>query len=103
MSRVVYLEIPVSMVTDEQVDLLEQAVMSGLAEVAIKDRILFGGAPQREVKAESAPTPAKMEETILKPINIEPKETPKILVPTEAPKKRARGIFGRPPIERRGR
>lgn len=99
------LEVPVTVNTDEQAELIIDSVNSGLAETAIKDRVLFGATGYGAAAVQPTfASKAKTEEAAktLKPVEV---HTPKKSVepPVAQPKERAQGVLGRRRLGRTGR
>lgn len=91
-------EVPIRVSTSEQASQILASVESGLAEVAIKDRVLFGGsAPDVrnvEHRATNEPSLTRVE-TKARKANASTEES------VQQPKERI-GLIGRRPIKRRG-
>ena len=107
MAILVTVELSISVRDEAQADLILEAVDSGLAETAIKDRVLYGGASPREyvgtVQASPAVSKAKAEESSMKIRPVESKVKSPVPVVEPVREERARGVLGRRQINRTGR
>lgn len=96
MAITIVVEVPVTVNSPEQAQAILDAVQSGLAETAIKDRVLYGGgAPIRSAEKE-----AESEVVLTK---VETKTPTKTVKATKVEQERPRGIMGRKRPERVGR
>ena len=114
MSFEITVEITLTVKDDTQAEKIFDAVSSGLAETAIKDRVLYGGAQdsnfiatQQTVSRPSKPasTSSKSEEAskLLRPVEVKvPKGQITVTASARKPE-RSRGILGRKQINRTGR
>ena len=105
MSFPITIEVTVIVRDDKEAEAIIEAAASGLAELAIKDRVLYGGvAPSRGAVAQPAFTSsAKADEASLKLKPVEVKTTKgQIAVPVEEKPERPRGIMGRRQMNRTG-
>lgn len=104
MSFEITVEVTVTVRDNEEAEKIFDAAASGLAEVAIKDRVLYGGiAPAVVAVQPSSTSSAKAQEASkkLKPIEV---KSPKGGSAVEAPPKpeRSRGVMGRRQMHRTG-
>ena len=105
MAYTIVVEVPITVLDDAQAEKIIEAVQSGLAEIAIKDRVLYGGtfmapAPQQTFASEKKKSEASQ---ALKPVAV---RTPKREVTTQidtTPKERPRGVIGHKKMSRTGR
>ena len=103
MARTLIVEVAITVNDDEQAAKIYAAVANGLAETAIKDRVLYGMNTVAAAPATFAPSAAKAAEAAVQLKAVEtrkPITAPEALV--EKPKERTRGILGRRRVERQG-
>lgn len=101
------LEVSVTVANEEQAKKVIESVQSGLAEIAIKDRVLFGGGPSiveqkpQPKKAEpvTPPKKSKKDEKPLVAVEISTSAAP---IEESARKERSHGILGRRTFSRKG-
>ena len=104
MAFTMFIELQVTVQNDEQAEKIMEAVQSGLAEIAIKDRVLFDG---KSPEAAPATFASKRNQTeASKKLTPVAAHTPKrdvAVQETSAPKERSRGVLGRSKLHRVGR
>lgn len=102
MDIILTFEMSVTVRTDEQAKMILEAVDSGLAEVALKDRILYGGVGVPRVPA-SPTVPQTQPELKPVPTRVMQRTTPSESTSvTDKPRERTTGIMGRKRIVRKG-
>ena len=102
MSFRITVEVTVEVRDNEQAEAIIEAASNGLAELAIKDRVLYGGFSHETQKPQISE--AKREEASKRLVPVETKVTgiksaPKV---QEAPPERAKGVLGRRKLNRTG-
>lgn len=100
----VRIELVVTVNTDEQAELILQSVRSGLAETAIKDRVLYGGSVSFAGAETAFAPPEKKKEPEVKLSRVETKKG-KLTGETAGPeerRERSHGVIGRKRFNRTG-
>lgn len=105
MSFPITVEVTLTVRDDAEAEAIFEAAANGLAELAIKDRVLYGGVVNRNtaVAQPAFTSSAKADEVsqTLKPVEVKPTKA-KIAVPAEVKPERSRGIMGRRQMNRTG-
>lgn len=107
MAYVMVIEVQVTVNDDTQAEKIMDAVQSGLAETAIKDRVLYGGTTVTVPAATAQPTFASEKKKseaskALKPVAVHAPKSEVATQAAKAPKERARGVMGRNKLSRVG-
>ena len=104
MAKTLRIELLITVNSDEQAALIFEAAANGIAELAIKERVLYGtqASPVASVQPQVDPA-VKQKEATTKLVS-HAKGAPKVTVKesTEEPKERVRGIMGRSRMTRSG-
>lgn len=104
MAITLVVEVRVTVQNEQQAELIMDSVQSGLAENAIKDRVLYGG-QQQTVQAQTAFASERKQIEASKSIQPVAVHTPKREIAAQgskAPKERVRGVLGRSKLNRVG-
>lgn len=102
MAFVITVELQMTVQDEAQAEKIFEAVYSGLAETAIKDRVLFGGSAYHSAEQSTVTSAAKAADVSkqLKPVEVHTPKKQVTLPAEEKPKERQRGILGRRQINR---
>lgn len=102
MSFEITVEVTMTVRDNAEAEKIFDAAASGLAEVAIKDRVLYGGVAPVSVQPSSTSS-VKSQEALKKLTPIETKSPKSVAVEPVAPKpERSRGVMGRRQMHRTG-